>query len=102
MLLRYGAARVTTTIRIDEDLKARVAEAAERAGKTMHAFIVDAIAQTVEQAEEDAALQRIADERWANILAGGKTVQWDDAKGWLEARADGARARRPVARKLAR
>jgi predicted transcriptional regulator len=38
----------TTTIRIEEDLKARIAAAAHVAGKTSHAFILDAIAQTVE------------------------------------------------------
>jgi predicted transcriptional regulator len=51
----------TTTIRIDEELKSRVAVAAQRAGKTAHAFSVDAIAQTVEQAELDEAFDRIAD-----------------------------------------
>ena len=93
---------MTTTIRIDDDLKARVAAAAERAGKTAHAFILDAIARTVEQVEQDAAFHRVADARWANLLATGTTVPWDDAKAWLEARARGERARRPVARKPAR
>ena len=64
----------TTTIRIDEELKSRVAVAAQRAGKTAHAFIVDAIAQTVEQAELDEAFDQIADERWAALLANGKSV----------------------------
>jgi predicted transcriptional regulator len=89
----------TTTIRIDDDLKARVAAAAERAGKTAHAFILDAIARTVEQAELDEAFHRVADRRWANVLATGKTVPWDDAKAWLEARSRGERPHRPVARK---
>ena len=39
----------TTTIRIDDELKSRVAVAAEIAGKTIHAFILDAISETVEQ-----------------------------------------------------
>jgi hypothetical protein len=51
----------TTTIRIDNGLKVRIAAAAERAGKTAHAFILDAIAQTVEQVELDEASDRIAD-----------------------------------------
>ncbi|HME24100.1 MAG TPA: ribbon-helix-helix protein, CopG family [Acetobacteraceae bacterium] len=89
----------TTTIRIDDALKARVAAAAERAGKTAHAFILDAIAQTVEQAELEDAFHRVADERWAKILATGKTVPWDDAIAWIEARARGERPRKPVARK---
>jgi predicted transcriptional regulator len=37
----------TTTIRIDDDLKARVAAAAERAGKSTHAFILDARANRI-------------------------------------------------------
>jgi predicted transcriptional regulator len=92
----------TTTIRIGDDLKARIAAAAERAGKSVHGFILDAIAQTVEQAELDAELHRIADERWAKVLATGRTVAWDDAKAYLEARARGERPRKPVARKLRR
>ncbi len=89
----------TTTIRIGDDLKARVAAAAERAGKTAHAFILDAIARRVEQVELDDAFHRVADGRWAKILATGKTVPWDEAKAWLEARSRGERSRKPVARK---
>ena len=92
----------TTTIRIDDDLKARVAAAAERAGKTPHAFILDAIVQTVERVEVDEDFSRVADERWAKVLATGKTVPWDQAKAYLEARASGERPRKPVARKLGR
>ena len=90
------------TIRIDDNLKARVAAAAERAGKTAHAFILDAIAQTVERDEQDAAFHSVADVRWANVLATGKTVPWDDAKVWLEARSRGEHPRRPAARKPGR
>ena len=61
----------TTTIRIEDDLKARVAAAAMQAGKTAHAFILDAIAQTVEQAELDNAFHAVADARWAQIRATG-------------------------------
>ena len=92
----------TTTIRIEEDLKGRVTAAAERAGKSAHAFILDAIAQTVEQVELDEEFHRVADERWAKVLVTGKTVPWDDAKAYLEARARGERPRKPMARKLGR
>ena len=92
----------TTTIRIDDALKARIAAAAERAGKTAHAFIVDTIAATVEQVEQDEAFHRIADARWAKVLASGKTVSWDDAKPYLEARARGEHPRKPMARRPAR
>jgi len=92
----------TTTIRIDESLKARVAAAAERAGKTSHGFILDAIAQTVEQAEMSDDFHREADERWAKILAKGKTVAWNDMRDYLAARANGRVPRKPRSRKLAR
>ncbi|MCI4431746.1 MAG: ribbon-helix-helix protein, CopG family [Burkholderiales bacterium] len=88
----------TTTIRIEDDLKARVAAAAERAGTTAHAFMLDAIAQTVEQVEFDAEFQRVAGERWAKVLSTGKTVPWDDAKAYLEARVRGERPRKPLPR----
>jgi len=88
----------TTTIRIENDLKARIAAAAERAGKTAHAFILDAIAPTVEHDEADAEFHRVADERWARVLATGRTVPWDDAKAWVEARSRGERPRKPVPR----
>jgi predicted transcriptional regulator len=92
----------TTTIRIEDDLKARITAAAERAGKTTHAFMLDAIAQTVEQVEIDEAFHRLADKRWAKILASGKTVPWDEARAWVEARSRGSRPRKPVARKPGR
>jgi predicted transcriptional regulator len=88
----------TTTIRIDDDLKARIAVAAERAGKTAHAFIVEAIAQTVEQVEQAEAFRHLAEERWTKVLASGKTIPWDDARTWLEARSRGEHPRRPAAR----
>jgi predicted transcriptional regulator len=92
----------TTTIRLDEALKARVSAAAERAGTTPHSFILDAIKQKVEQAEVDDDFHRVADERWAKVLATGKTVPWDEGRAYLEARVRGDRSHKPVARKPGR
>lgn len=92
----------TTTIRLEDELKARVAATAARSGKTAHAFIVDAIAQTVEQAELDEELHRIANERWNDLLATGKTVPWEEAKAYLRAKAASKNPARPAARKFAR
>jgi predicted transcriptional regulator len=87
----------TTTIRLDDDLKERIAAAADLAGKTAHAFIVDAIARTVEQAEAQEELHRIAEKRWAKLLATGSS---DDAKKHLAARGRGEEPVKPPARKL--
>ena len=89
----------TTTIRLEESLRTRLAEAAERAGKTAHAYIVDAIAESVDKAELEAAFHRVADERWARLLTSGKTVPSPDVRGYLEARARGESPARPKARK---
>jgi predicted transcriptional regulator len=88
---------MTTTIRIEDDLKTRVSAAAERSGQTAHAFMLGAIAATVEAVEADAAFQQLAQDRWAGLQATGKTVPWGAAKTYLEARARGDRAKKPTA-----
>jgi predicted transcriptional regulator len=88
----------TTTIRLEDELKTRIAEAAARAGKTSHAFILEAIAQTVEQSELDESLQRVAEARWQKIANGGATVAWDDAKTWLAATSVGDAVSKPSPR----
>ncbi|MGQ3054158.1 MAG: CopG family ribbon-helix-helix protein [Roseateles sp.] len=90
----------TTTIRLEDDLKERVSEAAARAGKTAHAFIRDAIAESVAQAEFDAEADRICEERWAEFLRTGEAVPWDDVKAYMRATAAGKKAKRPLARKI--
>jgi uncharacterized protein (DUF1778 family) len=88
----------TTTIRIEDDLKERIAAAARLTGKTSHAFILDAVARTVEQVEVDAQFDRLADERWARLIATRQTLAWDEARAYLEARARGEQADRPAPR----
>lgn len=88
----------TTTIRLDDEMKNRINAAAAQVGKTAHAFILDALAQKVEQVEQDNAFHALADERWARIRATGKTVAWDDAKAYLVAKANGEKPRKPAAK----
>lgn len=92
----------TTTIRLEAALKARIDAAARRAGKSPHAFILEAIAQTVDRAEHEDELHRLADERWATLLTTGKTVTWDAATAYVRARGRGEHPRKPAARKLGR
>jgi predicted transcriptional regulator len=92
----------TTTLRIEDTLKSRVADAAQREGKTPHAFMLDAITKTVDQLELDNEFHRVADERWAELMTTGKSISWEAAKVYMEAKARGEAARKPTARKLAR
>lgn len=92
----------TTTIRLPDDLKARIAAAAKQSGTTTHAFILEAIAEKAELAERRADFDAVAEARYADIVASGKTIPWQEMRGYLEARVAGKAAKRPVARKLAR
>lgn len=92
----------TTTIRLPEDLKARVAAAAKRSGTTTHGFILDAIAEKAEQEDLRSAFDADAEDRYARIVATGKTIPWQEMRGYLEERLAGKEVKRPVARKLAR
>ncbi len=92
----------TTTIRLPEDLKARVATAAKRAGMTAHGFILEAIAEKTQQAELRADFDGVAEQRYADIVSSGKTISWTEMRKYLEASVSGKSARRPGARKLAR
>ena len=92
----------TTTIRLPEDLKERIAQAAKRAGMTSHAFILEAIAERVNEAERRNEFHDTAERRYAEIVASGKTIPWSEMRTYLEERLAGKKTTRPVARKLAR
>ena len=92
----------TTTIRLPEDLKARVAVAAKRAGTSAHGFILAAIAEKTEQEDLRADFDAVAEDRYARIASSGETIPWQEMRGYLEERLAGKKVKRPVARKLAR
>jgi len=92
----------TTTIRLPEDLKARIAAAAERAGKTAHGFILEAITEKTAQEELRADFDAVAEKRYAKFVASGKTVPWSEMKRYLEERMRGKAPARPAARKFVR
>jgi predicted DNA-binding protein len=92
----------TTTIRLPEELKARVAAAAKRSGMTAHGFILEAIAEKTEQENLRADFDALAEERYARIVASGKTIPWEEMRGYLEERLGGKAVQHPEARKLVR
>lgn len=92
----------TTTIRLPDDLKRQVKKAAERAGTTTHGFILEAIAEKAELETRRRDFEEEAERRYANIVATGKTIAWADMKAYLQARVQGKKVAKPVARKMAR
>lgn len=91
----------TTTIRLPEELKARVARVAKDAGTTAHSVIVEAVQQHVEQAELRAGFLREGRDRLARMEAGGASVPWAEARQYLLDRVAGKQVARPKARNSA-
>jgi predicted transcriptional regulator len=89
----------TTTIRLPDDLKARVASAAERSGKTTHSFILEAIAEKAELEEQRADFYAEADARFAEIVETGETIPWSEMRQYLEDRVAGKTVPHPTAKK---
>lgn len=92
----------TTTIRLPDELKSRIAEAAKRAGTTSHSFILEAIAEKADLAECRGDFDAVAEQRYARIVESGETIPWSEMRGYLEDRIAGKAARRPAARRLAK
>ena len=88
----------TTTIRLPDELKARVA----RAGTTPHHVIEEAIAARAGTGERRRGFHAPADERYVEILRTAKTIPWDEAREHLLERVAGKPAKRPIARKSKR
>ena len=89
----------TTTIRLPDELKARIAIAAERAGKTTHSFILEAIAEKAELEELRADFDAEADARFANIVSSGETIPWSEMRQYLSDHLAGKNVPGPVAQK---
>lgn len=89
----------TTTIRLPDELKARIAVAAERAGKTTHSFILEAIAEKAESEEMRADFDAEAEARFAQIVSSGETIPWSEMRQYLTDRLAGKNVPSPTAKK---
>ena len=85
----------TTTIRLPQDLKERIARVAKRDGSTAHSLILEAIAEKVEQQERQGEFQDTAEQQYPEFLASGKTVPWSEMRRYLERRLTGNKIARP-------
>lgn len=87
----------TTTLRLPDELKARIAEAAKYSGTTPHRFMLEAVAKKTAQAEQRAKFDALAEERYARILETGNTLDWVEVRDYLQARTTGQTALQPKA-----
>ena len=89
----------TTTIRLPEELKIRIDTAAEKAGRSPHAFIVALLERGIEQAEQRASFVAealAAREEFAKDQLG---YDAEDLHRYLAQRAEGKKVRRPRPKK---
>lgn len=90
----------TTSIRLTDELKARLTRAAEQEGTSAHNFILEAIAEKTDAVERRADFHAEAERRYAEFLKTGKSIPWEEARRYFKARIAGKHVKRPVARKL--
>jgi predicted transcriptional regulator len=85
----------TTTLKLSDELKARIASVAQQTGKTAHAFMVEALELQTELAERRGAF--VADALLAReeVARYGLVVDADEVFDYLKARAEGKAARKP-------
>jgi predicted transcriptional regulator len=89
----------TTTLKLPDDLKARIATAAEQASKTPHAFMVEALQLQTEVAERREFVQEALLAR-EEVAQYGLVYDADEVFSYLLARLDGKPAKQPDPTKL--
>lgn len=85
----------TTTLKLSERLKARIARLAKMGGQSAHGFMVEALEHEVERAERMQKFVREAAAADAAIDAGGDVYRAEDVHAWLDRLADNPKAGRP-------
>ena len=85
----------TTTLKLPAALKERITPLAESAGKSPHAWMVEALEQQAVAAEKRHAFVRAALAARAEVAETGLVYRAEDVHAYLSAKAGGAKPRRP-------
>jgi predicted transcriptional regulator len=85
----------TTTLKLPEPLKARIAPLAEAAGKSPHAWMIEALEERVAQSEAYAAFVAEALEAEQEMLRTGEAYAMEDVHRYLLDKLDGKPVKRP-------
>lgn len=90
----------TTTLKLPDELKARIAVAAEQTGKTPHAFMVEALQMQTALAERRREFVQSALLAEQEVAQYGLVYDADEVFSYLRDRLDGRPARQPKPVKL--
>jgi predicted DNA-binding protein len=88
----------STTIKLPEELKARISALIEGSGKTMHAYLLESIERQTRAVEERTAFMNTALARRDRMLATGLAYDADDVHAYFRAKLAGKKPARPKAR----
>lgn len=91
---------VTTTLKLPEELKARIASAAEAAGKTSHAYMIEALAAQAALDERRRAFVASALLAEQEVAEYGLVYDADEVFSYIQAKIEGKPNKRPKAKKL--
>ena len=89
----------STTLKLPAELKDRVAEAAEAAGRSPHAFMVEAIEAQTRLAERRREFVASALEAEREVAQSGLVYDGDEVLSYLQSKLSGQPVRRPRRRK---
>lgn len=92
---------MAVSLRVPDEVKARVEKLAQAQDTTAHAFMVEAIREKVEAGEARAAFHAEAKRRLARMKKSGTGIPADEVHDYLAQRAQGKAAERPKARRIA-
>lgn len=85
----------TTTLKLPDELKERIAEVVDGTGKTPHAFMVEAIEQQTRLAQQRKSFIADALKAREHAMRTGKAYAFEDVKAYYAARLAGKPAKRP-------
>lgn len=85
----------TTTLKLPEALKVRIASAAQATGKSAHAFMIEALEAQAHLAEMRQSFINDAIASAAEVDAGGALYAMEDVQEYILARTAGKPAKRP-------
>ena len=89
----------STTLKLPSELKDRVADAAQAAGQSPHAFMVEAIEAQTRLAERRREFVSSALEAEREVAQSGLVYDGDEVLSYLQSKLSGQPARRPRRRK---
>ena len=90
---------LTTTLKLTEELKSRLAALAESEGRSLHAYLIESLEKQAERAERRRDYLAAGDAALADFRKTGIAYAMEDVERYIVALSSGKKAPRPKAAK---